>query len=240
MLHLVRGANTRELVPKPEGIESALDEAWPDVIGRIRHDAARTIDEANRTIDRLNGDLNTLKNDGDQLFVDFKAECDCRRDAGVRLARIEGKSKEVDELMTRSSSSSAKQKAEEHLPPTRPTALPSTTTLMDGLPPLKKRATEGGPSDSAYDPYDPDNWEPGTYVEDYLDYGRAKSLSTGPAMQGQKKGDDILRRPEIVPLLKRNVDTPASGIPAHLHYWSIAPPIGEDGHKTSRLSPTMV
>jgi len=62
---LVRGANARELVPKPEGIESALDEAWPDVIGRIRHEVAHAVDKANRTIDRLNGNLNALKNDGD-------------------------------------------------------------------------------------------------------------------------------------------------------------------------------
>ena len=68
-------------------------------------------------------------------------------------------------------------------------------------------ATEGGPSDSAYDPYDPDNWAPGTYVEDYLDYGRAESSSTGPAMQGRKTGDNVLHCPEIVPLTKRNVDT---------------------------------
>jgi len=184
MLHLARGANAGELVPKPEGIEPALDEAWPNVIGRIRHDVARAIDKANRTIDRLNGNLNTLKNDGDRLFVDFKAERDCWRDAEARLAHIEGKSREVDEPTMRSSSSSAKRKAEEHPPPTRSTALPSTTTLVDGLLPLKKRATEGGPSDLAYDPYNPDNWAPGTYVEDYLDYGRAESSSTGPATQG--------------------------------------------------------
>ena len=135
----------------------------------------------------------------------------------ARLARIEGKSREVDESTTRSSSSSAKQKAEEHPPPTRPMALPSTTTLVDGFPPLKKRATEGGPSDSAYDPYDPDNWAPGTYVEDYLDYGRAESSSTGPAMQGRKKGDNSLRRPEIVPLTKRNVDTqPVASLPTSI------------------------
>jgi len=157
---------------------------WPDVIGRIRHNTARAIDEANRTINRLNGDLNALKSNGDRLFVDFKAEHDRPHDAEARLARIEGKSREVDESTMRSSSSSAKQKAEEHPPPTWSTALPSTTTLVDGLPPLKKWATEGGPSDSAYDPYDPDNWAPGTYVEDYLDYGRAESSSTGPATQG--------------------------------------------------------
>jgi len=57
--------NAGELVPKPEGIESALDEAWPDIIGHIRHKAACVVDEANRTIDRLNSDLNALKNDGD-------------------------------------------------------------------------------------------------------------------------------------------------------------------------------
>jgi len=135
----------------------------------------------------------------------------------ARLARIEGKSREVDESTTMSSLSSAKQKVEEHLPPTRPTALPSTTTLVDGLPPLKKRATEGGPSDLAYNPYNPDNWAPGTYIEDYLDYGRAESLSTGPAMQGRKKGDDVLRHPEIVPLMKRNVDTrPVASLPASI------------------------
>jgi len=166
-----------------------------------------TIDKANWTIDRLNGDLNALKNNGDRLFIDFKAERDRWRDVEARLARIEGKSREVDESTTRSSSSSAKRKAEEHPPPTQLTALPSTTTLVDGLPPLKKWATEGGPSDSAYDPYDPDNWAPGMYVEDYLDYGRAKSSSTGPAMQGRKKGDNVLRCPEIVPLPKRNIDT---------------------------------
>ena len=132
MLHLAQGVNTGELVPKPEGIESALDEAWPDVIGCIRHEAACAIDEANQTINRLNGDLNALKNDRDQLFVDFKAECDRQRDAEARLARIEGKSREVDESTTRSSSSSAKRKAEEHPPPTRSTALLLTklTTLM--------------------------------------------------------------------------------------------------------------
>ena len=93
----------------------------------------------------------------------------------------------------------------------------STTTLVDGLPPLKKQATEGGPSDSAYDPYDPDNWVPGTYIKDYLDYGRAKSSSTGPATQGQKKGDDGLHHPEMVPLTKRNIDTwPAASLPASI------------------------
>jgi len=96
-------------------------------------------------------------------------------------------------------------------------ASPSARTLVDGLPPLKKWATEGGPSDSAYDPYDPDNWVPGTYIEDYLDYGRAESSSTGPATQGRKKGDDGLHRPEIVPLMKRNTETqPVASLPASI------------------------
>jgi len=165
---------------------------------------AHTVDEANRTIDRLNGNLNALKNDGDRLFIDFKAECDCRCNVEVRLACIEGKSREVDEPMTRSSLSSAKWKVEDHLHSTRPMALPLPTTIADGLPPLKKQATKGGPINSAHDPYDPDNWEPGTYVKDYLEYGSTESLSTGLAMQGRKKGDDGLHHPEMVPLTKRN------------------------------------
>jgi len=44
MLHLVRGANAGELVPKPEGIESALNEAWPDIIGHIRHHRQSQLD----------------------------------------------------------------------------------------------------------------------------------------------------------------------------------------------------
>jgi len=102
----------------------------------------------------------------------------------VRLAHIEGKSREVDESTTRSSSSSAKWNAEDHPHSTQLTALLSPTTIVDGSPPLKKQATEGGPINLTHDPYNPDNWVPGTYVEDDLDYGRAKSSSTGLATQG--------------------------------------------------------
>ena len=65
MLHLVQGMNARELVPKPEGVNSALDEAWPDIVMCICYEVACAVDEANQTINRLNGDLSTLKNNGD-------------------------------------------------------------------------------------------------------------------------------------------------------------------------------
>ena len=47
MLHLTQGANAGELGPQPEGVEHALEEAWPGAIGRICQDASQELKKAN-------------------------------------------------------------------------------------------------------------------------------------------------------------------------------------------------
>ena len=47
MLHLTQGANAGKLGPRPEGLEHALEEAWPGAIGRIHQDASQEHERAN-------------------------------------------------------------------------------------------------------------------------------------------------------------------------------------------------
>ena len=156
MLHLTQGENARELGPQPEGLEHALEEAWPGVIGCIRQDASQEVERANRTINRLEEELATMKKDGNNLFIRYEKECDCRRKAEDDVVQYRTRLR-LRKDSTRSSSSSTQPRAQSPSRLTLSTALPSTTptTPAAGTPPRKKRATDSGAIDPALDPYNP-------------------------------------------------------------------------------------
>ena len=72
------GANAGELGRQSEGLEHALEEAWPGAIRCIHQDASQEVERANQTINRLEEELATMKKDGDNLFIRYEKECDCR------------------------------------------------------------------------------------------------------------------------------------------------------------------
>ena len=60
------------------------------------------------------------------------------------------------------------------------------------MPLCKKRATDSGTIDPALDPYDPDNWEEGTYEEDWLRYNPPPHHSVGLVLPAQLTQADKL------------------------------------------------
>ena len=139
MLHLTRGANTGKLGPQPEGLEHALEEAWPGVIGCICQDASQEVERANRTIDRLEEELATMKKDGDNLFIRYEKECDRCHKVEDDMVRYRTRL-HLHEASTRSSLSSTQPRAQSPSRLTSSTAPPSTTptTPVAGTPPRKK------------------------------------------------------------------------------------------------------
>ena len=83
-------------------------------------------------------------------------------------------------------------------------APPSTTTTNPacGTPPHKKHATDSGAVDPAVNPYDPDNWEEGTYEEDWIGYNPPPPRPVGPLPPAPPIQADELRLPEYVLLPK--------------------------------------
>ena len=69
---------------------------------------------------------------------------------------------------------------------------------MAGTPPRKKRATDSGAVDPAVDPYDPNNWEEGTYEEDWIGHNPPPPCLEDPLPPAQPIQADELRLPEYV------------------------------------------
>ena len=142
-----------------------------------------------------------MKKDGDNLFMRYEKECDrCRKaedDVACYRARLR-----LHKDSMRSSSLSTQPRAQSPSHLTLSTALPSTTltTSMAGTPPHKKHTTDSGAIDPAIDPYNPDNWEEGTY-EDWIGYNPPPHLA-GPLPLAQPIQADELRLPEYVLLPK--------------------------------------
>ena len=203
MLHITRGANTGELGPRPEGLKHALKEAWPGAIGRICQDASQDLEKANQTIDRLEDELATMKRDGNSLFSRYEKECDHRRKVEDDVACYRARLCLREDSM-RSSSLSTQPRAQSPLHPTPLMALSSTTptTPTVGTPPCKKHTTDSGTIDPALDPYNPDNWEEGTYEEDWTRYNPPPPYPVGPLPPAQPIQADELHLPEYVLLPK--------------------------------------
>ena len=203
MLHLTQGENTRELGPQPKGLEHVLKEAWPGAIRRILVDVSQKLERANQAINRLEEELTTMKKDGDNLFMRYEKECDhCRKvedDVAHYRARLR-----LCEDSTRSSSSSTQPRAQSPSCLTLSMALPWTplTTPAAGTPLCKTRTTDSGAVDPAIDPYDPDNWEEGTYKEDWVGYNPPPPHPVDPLLPAQPIQADELRLPEYVLLPK--------------------------------------
>ena len=201
MLHHTWGANARELGPRPEGLEHALKEAWPGAIRCIHQDVSQELERANRAIDRLEEELATMKKDGNNLFMRYEKECDHKAEDDV--ARYRARLCLCEDL-TRSSSSSTQPRAQSPSHLTLSTAPLSTTltTSVAGTPPCKKHATDSGAIDPAIDPYNPDNWEEGTYEEDWMGYNPPPPRLVGPLPPAQPFQADDLRLPKYVLLPK--------------------------------------
>ena len=112
-----------------------------------------------------------MKRDGHNLFIRYEKECDhcCKAEDDVACYR---ERLCLCEESTRSPSLSTQPRAQSPSHSTLLTALPSTTTTTPavGMPPRKKHATDSGTIDPAINPYNPDNWEEGTYKEDWIRY----------------------------------------------------------------------
>ena len=67
---------------------------------------------------------------------------------------------------------------------------------MLGMPPHKKCATDSGAIDPALNPYNPNNWEEGTYEEDWLRYNPPPHHLVGPVLPAQPTQADELRLPD--------------------------------------------
>jgi len=65
---------------------------------------------------------------------------------------------------------------------------------------------QSGPINPTQDPYDPDNFTPGTYIEDYSTTAEP-SLVHWPCHAGPKEKGQRLMFVRDVPLMKRNIDT---------------------------------
>ena len=197
------GENAGELGPQPESLEHVLEEAWPGAIGHIRQDASQALEQANQAINRLEDELATMKKDGDNLFIRYEKECDHCRKAEEDVARYRARLC-LCEDSTRSTSSSTQPRAQSPSCSTLSMAPPSATTATStfGMPLQKKCATDNGATDPALDPYDPDNWEEGTYEEDWIGYNPPPPRPADPLLLAQPIQADELRLPEYILLPK--------------------------------------
>ena len=144
-----------------------------------------------------------MKKDGDNLFMRYEKECDCCHKVEDDIAHYRARLC-LCEDSTRSSSLSTQPRAQS---PSRLTSLmapPSTplTTPAAGTPPHKKHTTDSGAVDPAVDPYDPDNWEEGTYEEDWVGYNPPPPRPVDPLQPAQPIQADELHLPEYVLLPK--------------------------------------
>ena len=144
-----------------------------------------------------------MKKDGDPLFIRYEKECDHRRKAEDDVVRYRTRLR-LREDSTRSSLPSTQPRAQSSSCLTSSTAPPLTTptTPAAGTPPCKKRATNSGAVDPAIDPYDPNNWEEGTYEEDWIGYNPPPPRPAGPLPPAPPIQADELCLPEYVLLLK--------------------------------------
>ena len=140
-----------------------------------------------------------MKKDGDNLFIRYEKECDCRHKAEEDIAHYRARLRLRKDSM-RSSSSSTQPRAQSPSCSTLSMALLSTTTTTPvfGMPPCKKRTTDSGAIDPALNPYDPDNWEEGTYEEDWIGYNPPPPHRVGPLPPAQPIQADELCLPKYV------------------------------------------
>ena len=144
-----------------------------------------------------------MKRDGDNLFMRYEKECDRRRKAEDDVARYRARL-HLREDSTRSSSSSTQPRAQSPSHLTLSTALLSTPLITPtaGTPPRKKRTTDSGAVNPAVNPYDPDNWEEGTYEEDWVGYNPPPPCPVDPLPLAQPIQADELCLPKYVLLPK--------------------------------------
>ena len=170
IVHLARGGNAGELSSRPPHLEQALDEAWPEEMARICEDAQTAlhseIEEAHCIIDEHDVQMAAAKSDYTRLGEKYDEEVSYQEHVEDKLAHtddkivhLEMKLLDIVSVMTRSSLSSTKRKADSPPPSDRSTTRASVSGCTAGGPlPAKWAKDDDDPLPPMPMDYNVDQW----------------------------------------------------------------------------------